>query len=580
MPFVFLLLLLVSLQVIAQTQTKLPLARDAIKTSKAQMDLAIKKAKERLLQVKQSQSKPDSLTQINSPRILTNNLPPDALQSILSSAAGITGNQGPITILPPRIVSPGQVSRYEKHPNLALRKMNKRRSSRRLPLNLGMSQSYMNQGMPESYMNQGMPQPYMSQGMPQPYMNRGLSQPYLNPGPGYMDIGSNGYSPLSFAMMRPDSASMSPFVPRNTPPPPIRIQLQDPLQDYYKKDIMSESEERVSTQKTKSLEKTLKESIDELIETYSTTTISLSGVLNAVGTKSKEVQEKRDAVKDGVKQIEKEIEKMRKRAVEERRMEQVASLLHGLVGHSGNEKSVVGEAKKSKVELIEKPKLEKKIIDNETGDKTVIQNTDALNQKVTDNEKGDKTLSEIPKLEKQNLVDQSQKLNPGVQNLENNKGNSEAGQIPEKKALTDQNEQNPIGITAQKSTNHQESEKLGVEKEVSTKLGQEKTVTNKDNTIINKSLKQKESRELGKRLNKAKKENKIVGNLNSKLSRRANEKKLNLRKRKPNMKINLGYSNKKMRVQAKKRKNSGLKKEHKSKIIKSLKKKKVNLVKI
>ena len=542
MPFVFLLLLLVNLQVIAQTQTKLPLARDAIKTSKAQMDLAIKKAKERLLQVKQSQSKPDSLTQINSPRILTNNLPHDALQSILSSAAGITGNQGPITILPPRIVSPGQVSRYEKHPNLALKKMNKRRSSRRLPLNLGMSQSYMNQDMAQSY------------------MNRGLSQPYLNPGPGYMDIGSNGYSPLSFAMMRPDSASMSPFVPRNTPPPPIRIQLQDPLQDYYKKDIMSESEERVSNQKTKSLEKTLKESIDELIETYSTTTISLSGVLNAVGTKSKEVQEKRNAVKEGVKQIEKEIEKMRKRAVEEKRMEQVTSLLHGLVEHSGNEK---------KEELFELPTLEELVTDN----KSVISKQRDLNQKVTVNGKGYGKLDGKPTLEEQiidnksfgkSVISKQRDLNQKVIGNELGDGN-----LTEEPKLN----QNLVDQTQ----NHKSEINKGVPKN----LKPEEPVIKKVNTITNKPLKEKQSRELGKISNKTKKKNKIVADLKSKISRNVNEKKkkLNLRKRKQNWNRNLGHSKKKESSRNTK-KNSVFKKEQKREILKSLKKKKINLVKI
>ena len=42
-------------------------------------------------------------------------------------------------------------------------------------------------------------------------------------GPGYMDFGSNGFSPMSFAMSHPHMSSMSPFIPRSTPPAPIRI---------------------------------------------------------------------------------------------------------------------------------------------------------------------------------------------------------------------------------------------------------------------------------------------------------------------------------------------------------------------
>lgn len=44
-------------------------------------------------------------------------------------------------------------------------------------------------------------------------------------GEGYVDIGSHGYSPLSYALFHKNAASMAPFIPRKEPPPPIRIQL-------------------------------------------------------------------------------------------------------------------------------------------------------------------------------------------------------------------------------------------------------------------------------------------------------------------------------------------------------------------
>ena len=47
--------------------------------------------------------------------------------------------------------------------------------------------------------------------------------PYMNMGPGYMDFGSNGFSPMSFAMSHPQMSSMSPFIPRSGPPAPVRI---------------------------------------------------------------------------------------------------------------------------------------------------------------------------------------------------------------------------------------------------------------------------------------------------------------------------------------------------------------------
>ena len=36
---------------------------------------------------------------------------------------------------------------------------------------------------------------------------------YMNMGPGYMDVGSNGFSPLSLAMANPNIAQMAPFIP-------------------------------------------------------------------------------------------------------------------------------------------------------------------------------------------------------------------------------------------------------------------------------------------------------------------------------------------------------------------------------
>lgn len=36
---------------------------------------------------------------------------------------------------------------------------------------------------------------------------------YMNMGPGYMDVGSNGFSPLSLAMANPNIAKMAPFIP-------------------------------------------------------------------------------------------------------------------------------------------------------------------------------------------------------------------------------------------------------------------------------------------------------------------------------------------------------------------------------
>lgn len=71
--------------------------------------------------------------------------------------------------------------------------------------------------------------------------------PYTNMGPGYMDVGGNGFSPLSFAMSNPQFPSMSPFIPRTTPPPPIRVQLKDSIDEHYKSQFLTPSEMKVKT---------------------------------------------------------------------------------------------------------------------------------------------------------------------------------------------------------------------------------------------------------------------------------------------------------------------------------------------
>lgn len=59
--------------------------------------------------------------------------------------------------------------------------------------------------------------------------NRRLTvRPFLDVGQGHVDIGSHGYSKLSYALFNPNTTTMGPFVPRRSPPPPIRIQIHEP----------------------------------------------------------------------------------------------------------------------------------------------------------------------------------------------------------------------------------------------------------------------------------------------------------------------------------------------------------------
>jgi hypothetical protein len=275
---------------------RLPLARDAIKAANKEVAAAIFQAKNRAQVMARSV-----------PRSLGGELPPDALNSILANAANLSGGKGPLTILPARVVNPSQVGAYEKNPNLALRKPNFGRHQRRA--------------------------------------HRSLNTPFMNPGPGYMDIGSNGYSPLSFAMMRPDAASMSPFVPRNTPPPPIRIQLQDPLQDNYKRLILSESEKKVNEMEVQHLQSTLISTLGKLTEKFQAAGSFLQDALGSIATKALDADEKRRSNAESVRNMEAQVEKMKADLVHENTAKQIAKLIGGVV--AGNKEGPLAGTKEA-----------------------------------------------------------------------------------------------------------------------------------------------------------------------------------------------------------------------------------------
>lgn len=264
-------------------KVRLPLARDAIKAANKEVAAAILRAKSRAVAPAGS-----------IPRELAGELPPDALNSILANAANLSGGKGPLTILPPRVVNPSDVGAYEKDPNLALQKT--KTSHRR--------------------------------------RHRSLNTPFMNPGPGYMDIGTNGFSPLSFAMMRPDAASMSPFVPRNTPPPPIRIQLQDPLQDNYKRLILTESEKKVNDMEVQHLQNTLKTVLGQLAEKFQASGSFLEDAIANIESKAKAAEEKRRSNAESVRNMEAQIEKMKSDLIHERTAKQIAKLIGGVVAGS------------------------------------------------------------------------------------------------------------------------------------------------------------------------------------------------------------------------------------------------------
>lgn len=134
---------------------------------------------------------------------------------------------------------------------------------------------------------------------------RGLTvTPHMNLGPGYMDIGSNGYSPLSFAMSNPAMASMSPFVPRAGPPPPIRIQIKDSLAEHFENNFLTGSQRKVKDHDIK----LLNEQIDSEFEGLKA---QIGGTTDNLGTYFHQIEDSLAKLREHQKNVEKEADDMK-----------------------------------------------------------------------------------------------------------------------------------------------------------------------------------------------------------------------------------------------------------------------------
>ena len=170
--------------------------------------------------------------QVDAPRLLVKNFPKPTDVNYLypkkDTMSGATTN-APMTVLPARVVdgkdSKGYASAMD--PKMILnRALNKNKKGRNRKNKRGLSVS-----------------------------------PYMNMGPGFMDIGQSGVSPMGMAMSNPDLPSLSPFLPRASPPPPIRIQMRDPVSEKTMRNTLTQSEYQVSDLKRVQLQRTL---IDEI----------------------------------------------------------------------------------------------------------------------------------------------------------------------------------------------------------------------------------------------------------------------------------------------------------------------------
>ena len=81
---------------------------------------------------------------------------------------------------------------------------------------------------------------HSKQGQSKPASRSLTVSPYLDIGTGHVDVGSQGYSKLSYALFHPEASTMGPFVPRPNPPPPIRIQIHEPFVQSSRKMLVPE----------------------------------------------------------------------------------------------------------------------------------------------------------------------------------------------------------------------------------------------------------------------------------------------------------------------------------------------------
>lgn len=229
------------------------------------------------------------------PRELTSNpsvLPFNPSQLPQPAAAETPEGQPPLTILPPKFVTPSELKKLEKSPEMAangfpfrkLRRHRKRHSHHRRKLN---------------------------------------AFPFINPGPGFIDVGSNGYSPMSYSAMRPTVPQLAPFLPRDSPPPPVRLQLREPKLDAYKKDILTQSEKAIYDFETQKLKEELKkEMVDTTSFAYAIAN-SLKTQFTAIKQKVDEVVQRKESITDEVNQLKTKIEEKRKVAMNKEKDDQI-----------------------------------------------------------------------------------------------------------------------------------------------------------------------------------------------------------------------------------------------------------------
>ncbi len=170
---------------------------------------------------------PISLPQVNAPRLIIKNFPKPSGSNLNLNIEDYTANEPVLNASPEMVRGAGSSQHYMGYNGRDIynRKLKSKKRSRKL--------------------DQG---------------------PYVKLHSGSIDIGSSGSSNLNYAMNQPSLASLSPFIPRDGPPPSVRVHMQGFSPDHPERKLYYNNERKIVALEVHELKEKIKEEYNLLIE--------------------------------------------------------------------------------------------------------------------------------------------------------------------------------------------------------------------------------------------------------------------------------------------------------------------------
>lgn len=133
--------------------------------------------------------------------------------------------------------------------------------------------------------------------------------PYINIGNGVVDVGSHAFSHLSYALMHPEMNDMGPFVPRAGPPPPVRLEIMDPVLNPVRgKHLLPAQVRKMFESEIEFLKKEVDEELAGLTEDSKITADSIQKSFESLRRALSDVQKAKDAHGAGADVFQKSLE--------------------------------------------------------------------------------------------------------------------------------------------------------------------------------------------------------------------------------------------------------------------------------